>query len=284
MEIDDGGIGEVVSKDGLKEKALWVWQQTLLLHKRAPETRVASSLSPIEIFTALFYGGVLDFNPALPLWPERDRLIISKGHGSICLYPILADLGFIERDSLLNICRSGSLLGAIPDPVIPGYETVNGSLGHGPGVACGIALALSKRRQKQSVIVVTGDAELHEGAVWEAVMFAGHNRLDNLVMIVDDNRCAMLDYTEKVLSVSPLLMKFEAFGWAAEEQDGHDVVSLSARLKELKHEGRGKPKVVIARTVKGHGVKALEESSLCHIMSLKPEEIDRAIRTRGTKI
>ena len=124
----------------LKEKAHWVWRETLEIHRRAPETRLASSLSSVEIFVALYYGDILRFNPSFPLDEARDRCVISKGHGSICMYPILADLGFFPIHELQKVCHSGGFLGGIPDPVIPGYETVNGSLGHGLGVATGMAL------------------------------------------------------------------------------------------------------------------------------------------------
>ena len=128
--------------DYLKAKAKSVRIETLKIHKAAPETRVASSLSPIELFVSLYYGKILNFNPKDPRDDARDRFIISKGHGSISMYPLLADLGFFDKAELGNVCKNGSFLGGIPDPVIPGYETVNGSLGHGLGVGCGMAVAL----------------------------------------------------------------------------------------------------------------------------------------------
>lgn len=125
----------------LKEKSKFVRCETLKIHKIAPETRVASSLSTIEIFVSLYYGGILNFNPNDPKDDDRDRFIISKGHGSISMYPLLADIGFFDENELNNVCKDGTFLGGIPDPIIPGYETVNGSLGHGLGVGCGIAVA-----------------------------------------------------------------------------------------------------------------------------------------------
>jgi len=160
----------------LSEKAKWVWRETLKVHRRAAETRIASSLSPIEIFVALYYGGVLRFDPKKPWAEERDRCIISKGHGSICMYPILADLGFFPMSELERVCVKGGFLGGIPDPVIPGYETVNGSLGHGAGVGTGMALGLKRKKSDRSVFVIVGDGELHEGANWEAFMFASHHK------------------------------------------------------------------------------------------------------------
>jgi len=258
----------------LRKKAHWVWRETLAIYRRTPEIRLASSLSPIEIFVALYYGGVLRFDPAHPLTEHRDRCIISKGHGSISMYPILADLGFFAVKELQHVCDAGSFLGGIPDPVIPGYETVNGSLGHGLGVGSGMALALKRQQCRQSVFVVTGDGELHEGANWEAIMFASQHGLDNLHLIVDDNRICMLGYTDDVVSLGSLSTRLTAFGWYCIEVDGHDALALQETLLLLKATRTGKPKAVIARTLKGHGVPGLENNPLSHIINPEPELID----------
>lgn len=258
----------------LRAKTHWVWRETLAVHRRSPETRLASSLSPIEIFVALYYGGVLRFDPAQPLAEHRDRCIISKGHGSICMYPILADLGFFPMEELQRVCQTGSFLGGIPDPVIPGYETVNGSLGHGLGVATGMALGLKRKGSDRRVFVVVGDGELHEGANWEAIMFASQHGLDNLHLIVDDNGISMLGYTDDIVSHDPLAVRLSAFGWDCMEVDGHDVAAVQAALLQMKASCAGKPKALIARTLKGHGVPGLENAQLSHIMNPKPELID----------
>jgi len=263
----------------LRAKAHWVWRETLAVHRRAPETRLASSLSSIEIFVALYYGCVLRFNPSNPADEERDRCIISKGHGSICMYPILADLGYFPMEELQHVCEAGSFLGGIPDPVIPGYETINGSLGHGLGVAAGMALGLKRksndrRVNDRSVFVVAGDGELHEGANWEAIMFAAQHKLDNLHLIVDDNGISMLGYTEDIVSHGALTSRLGAFGWDCMEIDGHDVLAVQAALQQQKATSAGKPKALIARTLKGHGVPGLENAPLSHITNPKPELID----------
>jgi transketolase len=258
----------------LVAKAKWVWTETLRIHRRAPETRIASSLSPVEIFVSLYYGGVLRFDPKQPLNPDRDRCVISKGHGSICMYPILADLGFFSMEELDRVCMAGSFLGGIPDPVIPGYETINGSLGHGLGVASGMALGLARSKRPQSVFVVTGDGELHEGANWEAIMFASQHRLDNLNLVVDDNRIAMLGYTDEIVSNSDLASRLRSFGWECWEVNGHDLRAVQVTLLKSKAARNGKPKAVIARTLKGHGVPGLENTALSHILNPKPELID----------
>jgi transketolase len=260
--------------DELRARALWVWRETLVVHRRAPETRVASSLSAVELFTALFYGGILRQFPSDRYHPDRDRMIVSKGHGSICLYPILADLGFFPHEELLRVCHKGGILGGIPDPIIPGYETVNGSLGHGLGVASGIALALKGKNSDASVFVMTGDGELHEGACWEAVMFAGHHGLDQLNLIVDDNSTAMLDHTDNILSHGDLSARLASFGWAVDRVDGHDVVEVQARLAAMKSKRDGQPKALIARTVKGHKVPGLENQPLAHILAPSASVLD----------
>jgi transketolase len=264
----------------LQAKSHWVWRETLGIHRRAPETRLASSLSSIDIFVALYYGGVLRQNPANPLDEERDRCVISKGHGSICMYPILADLGFFPMEELQKVCQRGSFLGGIPDPVIPGYETMNGSLGHGLGVAAGMALALKRKGSPRSVFVLCGDGELHEGANWEAVMFASQHGLDNLHLIVDDNQISMLGYTNDIISHGSLAARLGAFGWDCSAVDGHDVRAVQTELLNLKTSQGGKPKALIARTLKGHGVPGLENAALCHILNPKPELLDSLLEQR----
>lgn len=263
--------------DDLKKKAAWVYQETLRIHRVAPETRIASSLSSIEIFVSLYYGGLVHFNPKDPFAPERDRCIISKGHGSICMFPILADVGYFDKSELDRVCKPGSFLGCIPDPKIPGYETINGSLGHGLGVGAGMALALKRKEADQKVFVITGDGELQEGAVWEALMFASHHKLDNLNVIVDNNRISMLGFTDDAVSHGSLAARLAAFGWDVSEVDGHDVVATHATLKSMKETANGKPKVLIANTLKGRGIASIENEGLSHVMAVKPEVLDQML-------
>jgi transketolase len=262
----------------LQEKAKWVWRETLAIHRRAPETRISSSLSSIEIFVALYYGGILEFRSADPRWDQRDRCVISKGHGSICMYPILADLGFFPVEELRRVCKAGGILGGIPDPIIPGYETINGSLGHGLGVAAGMALGLKRNGKKQSVFVVSGDGELHEGANWEAIMFASQHKLDNLHLIVDNNGISMLGFTDDIVSHNGLITRLNAFGWQCVEVDGHDALAVQHNLLTLKATVNAQPKALIARTLKGRGVPGLENEALAHILSPKPEMLDALLK------
>ena len=252
-------------------------RETLKIHKTAPETRLASSLSAVEIFTVLYYGKIIRFNSRDIKWEKRDRFIISKGHGAISFYPVLADLGYFPMEELGRVCQAGSILGGIPDSIIPGFETINGSLGHGLGVACGISLALKRKKRNEKVFVLLGDGELCEGSVWEAVMFAGEHNLDNLIVIIDNNKICMLDYCRNILDLEPLGEKFKVFKWEVERVNGHQVDKLHTSLKRLKVKNNGKPKLLIADTVKGKGVRRLETDPLCHIKNLSPEEVDAII-------
>jgi len=262
----------------LKEKSVWVRKETLNIHKIAPDTRLASSLSDVEIFVTLYYGKILKFNPKNLQWEERDRFIISKPHGAISLYPILADLGFFDKSELKRVGQEGSLLGGIPDSTVPGFETINGALGHGLGVACGVALGLKNKNSESRVFVLLGDGELNEGAVWEAIMFAGHHKLSNLILIVDNNKISMLNYCKNTIDLTPLQEKLRVFKWKVRIVDGHNIKNLYKSLKVLKEDKSNYPKVLIANTIKGKGVSQLEKDTLCHIRVLKEDEIINAIK------
>jgi transketolase len=261
----------------LERKAEFIRRETLRLHQLAPGTRLASSLSPIEILTVLYYGNILKVDPKSVYTEDRDRFIISKAHGSISLYPILADFGFFDHSELDKICQNGALLGSIPDPKVPGYETINGSLGQGLGIACGISIGLSAKKSKNFVFVLLGDGELYEGSVWEGIMFASEHKLDNLVLIIDSNKACMLDYCKNIINLEPLEEKFHVFGWYVSVVDGHDILELYKSLLTIKNKKIRKPRVIIADTVKGKGVPRLENDPLSHIRVLSKEEIDNLL-------
>ena len=246
--------------------------------KNNPDIRLASSLSCLELLVALYYGKILSFNPKNPFDENRDRFFISKGHGSICFYPILADLGFFDKKELENVGKKGSFLGSIPDPMIPGYESINGSLGHAAGVASGVAMALKNKSKKQNVIALLGDGELNEGSCWEAFMFASYHKLDNLSIIIDCNKVQMLDFTKNILDLQNLKAKFEVFGFEVFEiNNAHNVRECESILMEAIFKRNCKAKVIIAHSVKGYGVKSLENKALSHILSADVKEIDQLI-------
>ena len=267
----------MITTELIQERSIWVKKELLKIHKIAPGIRLASSLSCVEILATLYYGKIIKFYPKDVLSEYRDRFIISKSHGSISFYPILADLGYFDKKHLSLVGKHGGILADIPDCSIPGYETLNGSLGHGLGVACGIALALKQKKKEEHVFVLLGDGELFEGAVWEAIMFAGQHKLDNLILIIDNNKISMLDYCKNIIDLKSISNKFNSFCWDYTAVDGHDVDELYLVLSLMKTVRNKKPKVVIANTIKGHGVPRLEKDSLCHIKSLSVEEIDQLL-------
>lgn len=223
---------------------------------------VGSSLSLVEILRVL-YDDVLRYRPSEPRWASRDRCILSKGHGCLALYAILADKGFFSKEELARQCTPGALLGGHPDPHVPGVEASTGSLGHGLGLGVGMALAARIRRAKHRVFVVMGDGELQEGSVWEAALAASKHRLSNLTAIVDYNKMQSYGRVEEVLPLEPLAEKWRAFGFACAELDGHDVATLRATLAALPFE-ESKPSVVIAHTIKGKGFAFAENDADWH--------------------
>ena len=265
----------------LQSRVEWVWRETLEIHRQAPETRIASSLSPIEIFVALYYGELLRFDAANPRTEQRDRLIISKGHGSICMYPILADLGFFPKEELDRVCKKVGSLAAFPTRSSQGMKPLTGLSAMGSGWPQVLQLGSAKRRSKHDVLVLTGDGELHEGSCWEAIMLAGHNGLENLTLIVDNNSIAMLGYTGEIVSHGDLHARLTSFGWDVANVDGHDIGAVHRVLGEVKSARNGKPKAVIANTLKGRGVDGLEDHPLSHIINPKRETLDDLLGTHS---
>ncbi len=217
---------------------------------------VGSALSLVEILRVL-YDDILNVRPSDPAWPERDRCILSKGHGCLALYAILADHGFFEQRELLAQCRPGALLGGHPENHIPGVEASTGALGHGLAIGVGLALAARLAGRVHRVFVVMGDGELNEGSVWEAALIASKHRLERLSIIVDANKLQSYGRTEDVLPLEPLVDKWRAFGFAVRECDGHDVGDLRTQLGQLPF-ASGRPSIVIAHTVKGRGIAPAE--------------------------
>lgn len=223
---------------------------------------VGAALSLVEIVRVL-YDDVLRVRPSEPDWRERDRFILSKGHGCLALYALLAEKGFFPHAELLRQCRSGALLGGHPEAHIPGVEASTGALGHGLAIGVGNALAARLQHGDRRVFVVLGDGELDEGSVWEAALTAAKHRLDNLIAIVDHNKLQSYGPVDDVLPLAPLAAKWAAFGFAVRECDGHDVDALRAVFADLPFED-GRPSVLIAHTVKGKGIDVAEGDPRWH--------------------
>lgn len=220
-----------------------------------------SAFSLVEILRVL-YDRVLRVDPSRPGWPERDRLIFSKGHGCLGLYAILADKGFFPEAELQEFCRLDGRLGGHPEyGKVPGVEASTGSLGHGLSMGVGRALAL--RGTSSRVFVLDSDGECDEGSLWEAALSAAKHRLDHLTVLVDYNHMQSYGTTAEVLPLDPLADKWRAFGFAAEEVDGHDLVQLESALARLPFQS-GRPSVLVCHTVKGKGVSFMEGDPAWH--------------------
>lgn len=234
--------------------------------------------SLVEILRAL-YDDVMNFAPEDPGWPERDRCILSKGHGCLALYAVLADKGFFPIEELEKVCRPGSILGGHPERVkVPGVEASTGALGHGLAIGVGMALAARMQQRKSRVFVVVGDGEINEGSVWESAMSASKHALENLTVVVDYNKIQSYGPVNTVQPLEPLSEKFEAFGFTAREVAGHDVSALSEAFKAVPLIS-GKPSALICHTVKGKGIPEAENNPLWHHISRISDERADAMRT-----
>ena len=186
-----------------------------------------SSLSCVEILTALYFGGIIRVRPEDPNWPERDRFVLSKGHASPTLYSVLARRGFFPREELDSFRQTNSRLTAYPDMTIPGVDMESGSLGNGLSTAIGMAKSYKLDNVDGYIYVVTGDGELQEGLIWEAAMCASHHNLDNIIAFVDKNRLQITGTVEEVMNIAPLKDKWEAFGWHVQTINGHSFPNYS---------------------------------------------------------
>ncbi len=251
----------------LESKALWVRRKVLEMAVRADSGHVSTAMSQTEILVALYYGGILKHDPKNPQWDGRDIFILSKGQGGIGLYPILADRGFFPMEDLDNFTGPGSKIGVHAESHCIGVEILSGSLGHGLPIATGYCQALiNDGKDSSDVFCLVGDGELQEGSNWEALMWAAHHALDNLVVIVDRNGQNTLGRTDGNTprdgpGLEFLYKKMEAFGCFVRVVDGHSFFDLSAALRSRP---LGKPLVVIANTKKGKGLSAIEDQREWH--------------------
>ena len=261
----------------LDERSRHLRRQIVRVLEGGGRGHIGTSLSLVEMLRVLF-DSVLRYDAKNPKWPGRDRFILSKGHGCITLYVLLQEKGYFPEEELWKFCRFDGILGGHPDPKVPGIEVSTGSLGHGLPVAVGMAVAAKRRGDKHRVIAVLGDGECNEGSVWEAAMSAAKHRLDNLVAIVDYNKHQSYGSTYEVLDLEPFAAKWEAFGFATREVDGHDVGALEKLFASFPFE-KGRPSAVICHTVKGKGVSFAEGNMKWHHKSsVKPDEVEELMR------
>jgi len=236
---------------------------------------LATSFSCVDIVVCLFYGKILKYNSSKPKLESRDRFILSKGHAETLMYVILSELNFFSKNWLRDHYRQGKfILGGHIDSKVPGIEFTTGALGHGLSLACGCALALKKKKNKSKVFVLMSDGECTEGSVWEAAIFASKHKLNNLIVIVDENKISATDFTKNFTNNTKLKEKFISFGWQAININGHDINGLMKNFKKVKKFKLNKPLIFIAKTTKGKGLKFIENDPIRHTKGLdKFEEI-----------
>ena len=261
----------------LDERSLALRRKIVEMMNRAGRGHLASALSLVEILRVL-YDDVLRFDAKRPTWAERDRFILSKGHGCMALYVVLAEKGFFPEAELWNFCKFDSMLGGHPEPKVPGVEISTGSLGHGLPIGVGMAVAAKRSGAAHRVFVVLGDGECNEGTVWESAMGAAKHRLDNLVVMVDYNKQQSYGTTFEVMDLEPFADKWRAFGFSVAECDGHDVAEISRALASAGAAG-GKPTAIICHTVKGRGIGFAENNLKWHHKSgIKENEMQQLLQ------
>jgi transketolase len=237
---------------------------------------VACAFSLADI-VAVLYRNHLRYPGNDPRGPLRDYLVLSKGHGVMAQYACLHEKGWLTDAALASYYGDGTRLKGLSDAHVPGCEVTSGSLGHGLPVGAGMALAAKLSGTDQRCYAIVGDGEMNEGTMWEALLFAAHRKLDNLVVIVDENGFQAMGTTGEVMGLGSLRDKFAAFGFEAVDVDGHDEAALDAALTALKNNADGRPKALVARTVKGKGVSFMEHQNLWHYTRLNPDTFAAAM-------
>lgn len=242
--------------------------------KRANVGHIGSALSVADILASM-YGGVLKGRPREA---DRDRFVMSKGHAALALYAALHMAGYLTREDLGTFCADGSQLGVHPHHGLTGVDFSTGSLGQGLGIAAGAALGARLQGSPRRVFALLSDAECNEGAVWEAAMFAAHQRLDNLIAIVDANGQQALGYTADVMALEPLEERWLAFGWDVHSVNGHDQAEIESTIAAL---SAARPHVLVAHTTFGKGISFMQSKIRWHYMPMTDEEYARAIAELG---
>jgi transketolase len=266
----------------LQTRAKQIRRDIITSTTEAASGHPTSSLSGVELTVALYFGGILRYDPKNPHWPQRDRFILSKGHAAPLLYSLLAEAGYFSPSELSTLRKLDSRLEGHPNMRrVPGVEASTGSLGQGLSIGVGHSLAIKLDKYDSRVYVMTGDGELAEGQVWEACMAAQKFQLDNLVAIVDQNGYQQTGATTEVLNLRPLVPRFEAFGWFAQEINGHDLKEVLAAFQKAA-QTKGKHSVIVARTVKGYPISDIIGDPNHHGQPLTKEQAQKALAFIGT--
>ena len=255
----------------LKEKVKWIRKELFEMFLQAKQGHPGSVFSQVEIMVVMYYGDVVNYKLGEPDNPERDIVIVSKGHSTMGLYPILADIGYFTKDEIQKYGTGDGILRIFGNISIPGIDATTGSLGHGQGIGAGFALAAKKDTRSYKTYVIISEGEMYEGSVWETALFAAHQKLDNLVLILDRNRKIILGDTEDLVRLSPIDEKWKSFGWETHTVDGHSIEELQKVFKKVDN-NNGKPKIIIANTVKGKGSSIMEHQKDWHYWQGMTEE------------
>jgi len=266
----------------LKSISKKIRQETIKLAYEAEYAHPGPSLSITDLLVALYYSE-LNIDPNKPNWEDRDRFVLSKGHGCLSLYAILADLGFYPAKENLKLRKLNSLVQGHPDMrKTPGIDFTAGSLGNGIGAAVGIAMSLKIDKRQSRVFTILGDGEIQEGIVWEAASIASHLKLDNLVAIIDNNNFQSSGRIEEINNIEPIRNKWEAFGWKVIKINGHNFREILAALKSATSTLL-KPTAIIANTVKGKGISFMENDNSWHQRQLTDEQYQQALKETSYK-
>ena len=261
----------------LKKKALGIRKDILGMVAGAGKGHLATAYSETDILTALYFH-ILKIDPGNPQWEERDRFILSKGHGCETLYVLLANKGYFEKDLLNTYLKFNTRLAGHPNMhKLPGIEVSTGSLGQGFSISVGIAMHGKMVKSDYRVFSMVGDGEINEGQVWEAAMCAGHYKLDNLIGIIDRNNLQNDGWTTDIMTTEPLKDKWESFGWSVREIDGHDMEQIVSTFEQVPFT-RGKPSMVIARTVKGKSAPSIENKYNKHYIQISEEDANMIMK------
>jgi len=260
----------------LKLKANEIRTLSIKMIYNAQSGHPGGSLSSADILATLYFK-IMNVDPKNPEWEKRDRFVLSKGHASAAYYAVLAMKGYFSMDELCTFRKMGSRLQGHPTIHVPGVDMTTGSLGQGFSTAVGMAIASKIDNADYSVYTLIGDGESEEGIVWEAAMSAAHNKLDNLISILDRNRYQLDGSTESIISLGDMEDKFRAFNWDVITIDGHDILQIIYALEKAKKRN-GKPKMIIANTVKGKGVSFMENTHEFHGKAPNKEQYEKAIK------
>lgn len=247
----------------LEDKSKWLRNKCFEMLYSAQQGHPGSVFSQIEILTALYYGGIINYKKGEPKYDEKDTLIISKGHAAMGLYPIFSDIGYFNEEELNKFGSKEGFLRIFANVSIPGIDCTSGSLGHGLGVASGYAFSHKYNSKKNKSFVILSEGEMYEGSTWESALFCSHHNLDNLIVIIDRNNKIILGDTEECMQLNPIKEKWESFGFFVVEVDGHSIEEL---INAFNHIGKtnSKPLLVIANTVKGKGITFMEDDPKWH--------------------